>query len=296
MQALTWEYYVAVTEKPVPPIKEKHVLGKVLAAMFGAIERAVMLGLYPVTPKTVMGGFGVIRVVEPGVSASAKPGEVYGVVPMCNSEILGVNADGLLAEYAAPPESCLNKLPKDYISPEAPLWIEFSYLEELKENVEGKETLLIGCGFSGYVTANYIKDVADLHVACVEKALMDDIVSLGIKASLIDRLGDTKFEVVIIEPLSSYIATRSINFLREGGTLIVPPTQPKTVITYSGYPQKFKVIMPRFSSVRSGYEAFKHVPKKVREKAFTITPRLDEVPILIRYYGRVIHASKDLKR
>ncbi len=292
MRALVWEQNVTLKEVPVPPIPKGWVLGKVLYGMFGPIDRSIMLGLHPVEPNRIAGSLGVIRVIEPGVDATGiRPGEVYTVIPYCKDGIVGIDYDGLLADYAALPSECLVKVSRNDLKPELPLWVEFSFLDDVSRAAEGKKTLIVGCGFSGYVTARYLKDRCEVTVACIERALYDDIASLGVDVMMLDNIA-SKYDVIVVEPLSIYSTLQVLKVLNENGTLVFPPTQPKVLLSYSGFPRVFHIIRPQLGNIAAGKKALSEIPDKLRKSAYAILKHLDEVPVLVRYYGRVVYAAE----
>ena len=292
MRALVWEQNVTLKDIPVPPVPKGWVLGKVLYAMFGPIDRSIMLGLHPVEPERVAGSIGVVRIIEPGVEVSdVNPGEVYAVIPYCQDGVIGIDYDGLLADYVALPHECLIKVDRSNLKPELPLWIEFSFLDELTRVVQGKKTLIVGCGFSGYVTARYLKGRCDMRVACIEKALYEDIASLGVEVMMLDNVRG-KYDVIVVEPLSIYSTLQVLKYLNENGTLVFPPTQPKVLLSYSGFPRVFNILRPHLGNVDVGRKALEKIPEKLRKNAYAIIRRLDEIPVLVRYYGRVIYNAE----
>ncbi len=294
MRALVWGHHVGVVDKPVPPIPEGWVLGKVLAAMFGPIERAIVMGIQPIEPGRVLGSFGVMRIVERGVGVEdLGPGQVVAVPAYCMGSIVGVDMDGLLADYASVPKECVRLVPSEFLSPLTPLWLEFSFLEGLAEVVAGKDTLAIGCGFTGYVTASYLRRVTNLTVACVERGLMEEIGKLGVRTMMLDSV-EGSYDVVILEPLSTYATLVALRFLKDGGILVLPPTQPKIVLKYMGFPSRLTLYRPGFGNLAIGRDAIGAVPKKIMSQAVVTVKNLDEVRVMSRYYGRVIYVSRHM--
>jgi len=292
VRALVWEQNVTPKEVPVPPVPKNWVLGKVLYGMFGPIDRSIMLGLHPIEPNRVAGSLGVIRVIESGVEADdIRPGEVYAVIPYCRDGIVGIDYDGLLAEYAALPKECLVKVSKNDLRPELPLWIEFSFLDDILQVARGKRTLVVGCGFSGYVTARYLKNECEVTVACIERALYDDIASLGVDVMMLDNVAN-KYDVVVVEPLSIYSTLQVLKVLNEDGVLVFPPTQPKVLLSYSGFPRNFHVVRPQLGNIAVGKTALSEIPDKLRKNAYAILKHLDEIPVLVRYYGRIVYTME----
>ena len=293
MKAVVWEHDLIVREVPVPPIPEGWVLGKVISAMLSPIDRSATVGAQPLPPGRIMGSYGVIRVVEPGIGSGAGPGELYGVQPYCEDSILGVNLDGTMGEYASVPSSCLIKLRNNLLSERTPLWIEFSFIDQLKELARRSEsTLLVGCSFTAYIIANSLRNVADFNVACVERALMKEISELGVPVKKIINLGEKKYDLVVLEPTSAYYSMKALTLLKKDGTLYVPPTHTKLQLEYSGHPMSFNVVRAVIGDIESGKQAIETINKKVLSSAVVTTENMEEVPLLAKYFGRVIYAQK----
>lgn len=293
MKAIIWEHDLAVKEVPVPPIPEGWVLGKVLSAMLSPIDRSVTAGVQPIPPGRILGSYGTIRVVEPGINSGVNPGETFGVQPYCNESIVGVDINGVLSDYASIPASCLIKFREEPSNEYTPLWIEFSFLKELSGIAEDSdETLIVGCSFTSYVIASELRRKTDVTVGCVERALMKDIASLGVTIKKIANVEGEKYDLVVLEPTSAYYSMRAIRMLKEGGSLYIPPSHPRLLLDYSGFPRRFSIIRASLSSLESGRNAIERLDRKVLKSAVVTADNFDEIPSLAKFFGRVIYVRK----
>jgi hypothetical protein len=288
VKSLIWGPGLKVTEISIPPVPLGWVLAKVLTAYLGPLERAVMLGVQPVSSGRILGGLGIVRVIESGVNVEDFAlGGVYAVQPHSNYGLLGIDVDGIIAEYAIIPKDSLIPIPRSMLrEPFLPLWLEFSYLKEIKEIVTGKEVLIIGCGFGGLVTARYLQNESNIKVGCVSKALFNDIASYGIEIMSIDNIR-RKFDVIILAPLSIYSTMKVLRFCAENSTIIIPPTHPKIIIDYGGWPRSVRLFRPNFTNPILGRDPISRVSQKILKKAYVCIDDLNEVATYSRYFGRI---------
>ncbi len=296
MKALVWEHDLLVKEVPIPPIPEGWVLGKVLTAMLSPIDRSVTAGVQPTPPGRILGSYGVIRVVEPGINSEVNPGEIFGVQPYCNENIVGVEINGVLSDYASVPTSCLVKIRNELSNDHIPLWIEFSFLKELSEIAEdSNEALIVGCTFTSYVIASELRKKTDVTVGCVERALMKDIAELGVTVKKIVNVEGEKYDLVVLEPTSAYYSMKAVRMVKDDGIMYIPPSHPRLLLDYGGFPRHFSIIRASLSSLESGKTAIENLHPKVLKSAVVTTDNFEEIPSLAKFFGRVIYVRKKRK-
>jgi len=138
-----------IIEYPGVVVREP-VLLKPIYVYIGELERSIIEGLLPVKPPVVLGSFGVARVIEVSGSNTEYTGRVFTVKPFGDHGILGVEVDGLLANYTSIHPSYLDDVlldpkPIDSIKP----LIKHS----TSIAMESLEPVLIeGCGLTGLLT------------------------------------------------------------------------------------------------------------------------------------------------
>ena len=138
-----------IFEYPGVVVREP-VLLKPIYVYIGELERSISEGLLPVNPPVVLGSFCVARVIEVSGSNTEYTGRVFTVKPFGDHGLLGVEVDGLLANYTSIHPSYLDDVlldpkPIDSIKP----LIKHS----TSLAMESLEPVLIeGCGLTGLLT------------------------------------------------------------------------------------------------------------------------------------------------
>lgn len=298
MKALVWNGEAVVEERPIPPIPRGWVLGKVLAASLTSIDAAVTSGTLPVIPGRVLGSYGLIRVVEPGVDASFGPGEVVGVTPLSSCGTLVIDLDGVMSEYAAVPSDTLVDVSKDATKGKE-LWklllmLEFSFVPKLTDIVGGKDVLILGTGISTYIIASFLRDYSRITVIGRESPFLKRLAGLGVKVLSAKKHLNKEgllFDAVILCAIHSYMAMASPTYLRSGGTLVLPPNTPhgKLVLSYPNTLSKMVIVRPEHGNLRDGEEVLKNVGTDLLESVIGVTKSFEEVGVLRRHYARITY-------
>ncbi len=298
MKALLWVGEAVVRDMPPPPIPRGWVLGRVLAASLSSIDAAVTSGTIPVLPGRVLGSYGVIRVVEPGVDLDYGPGDVLGVVSLSKGGFMGLDLDGLMREYASVPAECLRRI----LNVESgklwlyPLMLEFSFIPALRDGIVGKDVLVMGTGISTYIIASYLRGDSRVSVLGNSSFLVKKLAGLGIKVISTKRASELHgaFDAVVLCAMSSYLIMISPRFIGDGGTLIIPPN------TYIGKlvfddPLALTHIMlwrPPHAGLAEGAEALSVVDEGFLKSIVAVTNDLSETAVLRRHYARVIYVGE----
>ncbi len=302
MKALVWNGEAVVEERPVPPIPKGWVLGKVLAASLTSIDAAVTSGTYPVIPGRVLGSYGLIRVVEPGVDAPFGPGEVVGVTPLSSEGTLVIDLDGVMSEYASVPSDTAIDVGKSAVK-SADLWklllmLEFSFVPKLTDIVGGKDVLILGTGISTYIIASFLKSYSRITVIGRESPFLKRLAGLGVKVlSAKKHLNKERslFDVVILCAIHSYMAMASPTYLRSGGTLVLPPNTPhgKLVLSYPNTLSRIMIVRPEHGDLRDGEEVLRSVGADLLESVIGVAKSFEEVGVLRRHYARITYVRRE---
>ncbi len=300
MKALVWNGEAIVEERPVPPIPRGWVLGKVLAASLTSIDAAVTSGSLPVIPGRVLGSYGLIRIVEPGVDAPFDPGEVVGVTPLSSEGTLVIDLDGVMSEYAAVPSDTIIDVGKNVVKSEN-LWklllmLEFSFVPKLTDIVGGKDVLILGTGISTYIIASFLKSYSRITVIGRESPFLKRLAGLGVKVlSAKKHLNKERslFDAVILCAIHSYMAMASPTYLRSGGTLVLPPNTPhgKLVLSYPNTLSRIVIVRPEHGGLRDGEEVLRSVGADLLESVIGIAKSFEEAGVLRRHYARITYVK-----
>ncbi len=300
MKALVWNGEAIIEERPVPPIPRGWVLGKVLAASLTSIDAAVTSGTLPVIPGRVLGSYGLIRVVEPGVDAPFGPGEVVGVTPLSSEGTLVIDLDGVMSEYAAVPSDTIIDVSKNIVKSED-LWklllmLEFSFVPKLTDIVGGKDVLILGTGISTYIIASFLKSYSRITVIGRESPFLKRLAGLGVKVlsakKHLNKEGSL-FDAVILCAIHSYMAMASPTYLRSGGTLVLPPNTPhgKLVLSYPNTLSRIVIVRPEHGDLRDGEEVLRSVGTDLLESVIGVARSFEEVGVLRMHYARITYVK-----
>ncbi len=302
MKALVWNGEAVVEERPVPPIPKGWVLGKVLAASLTSIDAAVTSGTLPVIPGRVLGSYGLIRVVEPGVDTPFGPGEVVGVTPLSSEGTLVIDLDGVMSEYASVPSDTIIDVGKNAVK-SADLWklllmLEFSFVPKLTDIVGGKDVLILGTGISTYIIASFLKSYSRITVIGRESPFLKRLAGLGVKVlSTKKHLNKERslFDAVILCAIHSYMAMASPTYLRSGGTLVLPPNTPhgKLVLSYPNTLSRIMIVRPEHGDLRDGEEVLRSVGADLLESVIGVAKSFEEVGVLRRHYARITYVRRE---
>ncbi len=297
MKALLWVGEAVVRDVSVPPIPRGWVLGRVLAASLSSIDAAVTSGTIPVLPGRVLGSYGVIRVVEPGVDSGFGPGEVLGVVSLSKGGFLGLDIDGLMREYASVPKECLRRV----INVEQsklwlyPLMLEFSFIPALRDGVVGKDVLVMGTGISTYVIASYLRGDSRVSVLGDSSSLVKKLAGLGVKVVSTKKAAELygAFDAVVLCAMSSYLIMISPRFVGDGGLLIIPPNTYVGKLVFDDPLALTRVTLwrPPHAGIGEGADVVGVVDEGFLKSIVAVTNDLSEAAVLRRHYARVIYVS-----
>ncbi len=301
MKALVWNGEAVVEERPVPPIPRGWVLGKVLAASLTSIDAAVTSGTLPVIPGRVLGSYGLIRVVEPGVDTPFGPGEVVGVTPLSSEGTLVIDLDGVMSGYASVPSDTTIDVGKNIVK-SADLWklllmLEFSFVPKLTDIVGGKDVLILGTGISTYIIASFLKSYSRITVIGRESPFLKRLAGLGVKVLSVKKHLNKEgslFDAVILCAIHSYMAMASPTYLRSGGTLVLPPNTPhgKLVLSYPNTLSRIMIVRPEHGDLRDGEEVLRSVGADLLESVIGVAKSFEEVEVLRRHYARVTYVKQ----
>jgi len=300
LKALVWNGEAVVEERPIPPIPRGWVLGKVLAASLTSIDAAVTSGTLPVIPGRVLGSYGLIRVVEPGVDASFGPGEVVGVTPLSSEGTLVIDIDGVMSEYAAVPSDTVVSTDKNAAAGKD-LWklllmLEFSFVPKLTGIVGNKDVLILGTGISTYIIASFLRDYSRITVIGRESPFLKRLAGLGVRVlSAKKHLNkeESLFDAVVLCAIHSYMAMASPTYLKSGGTLVLPPNTPhgKLVLSYPNTLSKIVIVRPEHGNLHEGEEVLRSVGTDLLESVIGVAKSFEEVGVLRRHYARITYVK-----
>ena len=251
----------------IPKVQKQWVLAKVYAFSLGSVERAIQRCKILVPYGRIIGSEGILKIFEVGIEVEHNiRGRLCIVNPLCKEKFLGIDLDGVAAEYVAIPKQCLELLPKEYETNE--------YLERLpilktitlglfvaKESKD-QSLLIVGSGFSAY-TAAYIAKEKSTDIAFISSSPRSQMSELGIRSTS-KSLKYENFDVIYISSFDKELVNRAIKSLKKDGKLILHPAIPYS-IEFRLPPRDFKIVIAKYGRVSEGLNILNEVYSRLRK-------------------------------
>ena len=195
-----------VRDVPLPIIHKDWILGKVYSFTLDGVERAIQRCKILVPQGRIVGSEGVLKVIELGTDVYHDiRGRLCIVNPLCNEMFIGIDIDGVAAEYISLPINCLELVPREYEDKES--LIKLSILKTVSlgnfvaKESKDKTLLIVGSGISSYVAA-YIAKKKSLDVAFMSLTTPSIMNELGIRC--VGKSPETRyFDVIYVSVTDS---------------------------------------------------------------------------------------------
>jgi len=255
MKALSFKGDLVVEERPIPPIPEGHVLVKVERAVIGPLERGLVRGLAWVEPGRIVGMEGYGRVEEVGANSNLKKGDLISSPILVNeSDVVGVDLDGFLAEYVVLPSTYLEPLPEG-----DPLKLALvgtgTLASWLKERIEGYKTLLVGGGLTNVLTS---------YLLNWEVPILPWSGELPIPAQMFPTVASActqEWDIVVVSVLDAMAVDTATMCVREAGTIILHPLVAHFKQVFTG--KKVNVEVMQRGEIKEGHQSIMSLPNYI---------------------------------
>lgn len=286
LKSVKWyEGGVVLEETAVPPIPPKHVLAKVLSVLIYSPHKNKNVFRNTVPGRT-LGGFGLVRVIEPGVGAEVMPGEVFFVKPYTTHGILGLDIDGLASEYAVIPREALVSLKGAELERISSLHVEFGYIHELVKLMKISERgLIVGCGLAAYILGLAARDYRNVEILCSNTDYLKSLRDLGL--SLKRGLEDLKDRVDLLI-LTEEADIDLKNVLRENAWIYVAPGVFTLSLHYRGIPSKIMLARPKTFKPEYSMRFLGRVSPHILESQVKTVSELSQAVEALSLFERVI--------
>ncbi len=276
---------VVLEETAIPPIPPKHVLAKVLSVLIYSPHKNENVFKNTVPGKT-LGGFGLVRVIEPGVGAEVMPGEVFCVKPYTAYGILGLDIDGLASEYAVIPREALVSLRGAELERISLLHVEFGYIHELVKLMEISERgLIVGCGLAAYILSLVARNYRNMEVLCSKTDYLKSLRDLGLP--LRRSLEDLKERADLLI-LTEEVDIDLKNMLRENAWVYIAPGVFTLSLHYRGIPSKIKLARPKGFKPKYSMRYLGRVSPHILESQVKTVSELSQAVEALSLFERVI--------
>jgi len=273
---------ILFTEKEIPIPKDDEVLIKVMASgICGTdvhIYRGEYLGDYPVIPGHEFSGevatlgnrvkrfkVGDRVAVEPNIACDNCEACLNNRQNFCeNWQAVGVTLPGGMEQYVTAPEKAvfdIGNLPYDQAAFVEPLSCVFHGIERTHIELADKVAIL-GAGPIGHPMLQMARIQGAAQVTMLEsnpgRAELARQLGADLVAEKMEDLKPDGYDVVIDATGALPVMSRSINFARKGGTVLlfgVPPSGKNVVFDAFKIFQKGLTLLSSYTSVRNSFQA-----------------------------------------
>jgi hypothetical protein len=242
---------VEVIEHPCVVVKES-ILVKPIYVYLGELERHLLEGSLPSTHPVVLGGSGVVRVVEVQGGETELIGRVYTVTPIGPRGLLGYEEDGLLGNFVSIPRSYLDDLlvdprPIDAVRP----LVKHAYALVAKIS---EPVLIEGCNLLGIAAGLILRYMGvEALFYCEQRAKSALQYSFNVYKHISELT--SKWGSVILTGINQSVKYKLLQYLATS-IVVISPLSTTSWIPITSHSGEAKILVPR------GGEAFEHSTMK----------------------------------
>ncbi|MEM0297632.1 MAG: hypothetical protein QXS42_04490 [Zestosphaera sp.] len=227
-----------------------------------------------------------MRVTEPGIGSNVMPGEVYGVVPYSRRGVLGLDLDGLASEYAVVPAECLVRMEVSHLQQLTPLYMEFSYIDEVVKLLRrSSRTLIVGCGFTAYVLGLLARNHRNVEVLCLDVDRVKQLreLSLPLRKSVEDV--ERGVDLLIMAGDVDIDITEVLN---DGGRIYLTPGVFVMDVCFKCTPSRIKLMRPNYFRPERGKTYVDRVSKYMLSTQVGFVSDLNQAISTLEIFERII--------
>lgn len=157
MNAIVFDQGITMKDVVEKPVLSDHVLVSPIKALISGIENSIYTGFLWVKPGTILGSSGIVKVTTVGLDVDSQLEGRYAIVLPFSKKYggIGTEVDGILAEKSVIPYDAIVLLPPNY-DDKVILYPFVSIGFQLRKIVRGLNTLIIGDGLTGTISANML--------------------------------------------------------------------------------------------------------------------------------------------
>jgi hypothetical protein len=238
---------VEVVEHPCVVVKES-VLVKPIYVYLGELERHLLEGSLPSTRPVVLGGSGVVRVVEVQGGETELTGRVYTVTPIGPRGLLGYEEDGLLGNFVSISRSYLDDLlvdprPIDAVRPLVKH--AYSLVTKVSEPV-----LIEGCNLLGIAAGLILRYMGvEALFYCEQRVRLALQYGFNVYKHISELA--TRWSTVILTGINQSVKYKLLQRLT-ANTVVISPLSTTSWIPITPHGGEARILIPR------GGEAIEH--------------------------------------
>ena len=163
MKAIVFNLGITIEDIVERPILNDHLQVVPIKALITGLENSIYAGLLWVRPETILGSIGLVRVTATGVDVESQLEGKTGIVLPYSKKYggIGTEIDGILAEKSVIPQDVFVTISSDHYDDRFLLYPFVSIGLQLRKMLRGSNTLIIGDGLTGLISAKMLVGYAN---------------------------------------------------------------------------------------------------------------------------------------
>ena len=163
MNAIVFDLGITMEDIVEKPVLNDHLQVAPIKALISGLENSIYAGLLWVRPETILGSTGLVKVNAAGLDVEPQLEGKLGIVLPYSKKYGGVGTeiDGILAEKSVIPQDTFVQIPSEHYDDRLLLYPFVSIGLQLRKILRGLNTLIIGDGLTGLISANMLVGYAN---------------------------------------------------------------------------------------------------------------------------------------
>ncbi|WP_338599642.1 zinc-binding alcohol dehydrogenase family protein [Sulfolobus tengchongensis] len=258
MKALTFNLGITINDVPEKEVNRDFVLIRPTRVLINGLENAIYVGLLWVEPFRILGSTGIGKIESVGLDIDKSlEGKLVLVLPYSQTYGgIGTEIDGLLSEKASIPFDSIVLLPQSKFSEKYILYPYASFALQLPNYINNGNTLIIGSGLYGIISALYLKDIVSKVIIYREDGVSPKII--GVEET---RHLSQEWDNIIITTFKSWVRA-FLDDISKSNTRVIMPKLMNTWPLVSS--NKIRFIIPKEID-----GALEFIDKKISDKLFS---------------------------
>ena len=244
-----------VVEKP---ILNDYLQVVPIKALISGLENSIYAGLLWVRPETILGSTGLVKVSAIGLDVEPQLESKLGIVLPYSKKYggIGTEIDGILAEKSVIPQDAFVPVPSEHYDDRFLLYPFVSIGLQLRKILRGSNTLIIGDGLTGIISANMLVGYAN------KVGILRDEFSYKIRIYGIDE----------VKEINSSWDSILITTMRSWARVLVSNLQSNTMVILPKFMNSWPVVIPnnnmKFVEPTKLNGVFEYIEDEIDDKFF----------------------------
>lgn len=202
MNAIVFNLGITMEDIVEKPILNDHLQVTPIKVLVNGLENSIYTGILWVKPDTILGSIGLVKVNAVGIDVDQQLEGKIGIVLPYSKKYggIGTEVDGILAEKSVIPQDVFVPIPSDQYEDKLLLYPFVSIGLQLRKILRGMNTLIIGDGLTGLISAKMLVGYAN------KVGMMRDEFSYKIRIYGVDEIKEinSSWDAIFITTMRSW--------------------------------------------------------------------------------------------